>query len=195
MFKKYVVFLLSLLLMAASLLPTSFSEVEAASYDWNIYSSSIEFKATGQDFYNKSCGQVNNATQGYFRLPTTYANQTIESYSVGAGKYVELNFGGCSTYGMTHILSRHVPEYFIGNVTRIQSFFNPGYSIGYYENLVEQIVYENAYQILQYGFTSSGTAVYGNAYGNPAYPVKLIIKGGKVITMYSSGWGIGEDLR
>ncbi|MBM7096157.1 hypothetical protein JSY36_10345 [Bacillus sp. H-16] len=164
------------------------SEVEANTYDWNIYSNSIEYKQTGQSFANRSCGQVNNATQGFFRLPNTSSSQTIASYPIDQ-RSVELDFGSCSTYGMTHVLARHAPEHFIGNPTPVQSFFNPGRSLGNYEAIIGDIIAQNRTQIANYGFTSNGTVVYGNVSQGS---VRLVIKGGKVITMYPSGWGLGE---
>ncbi|KAA0550402.1 hypothetical protein FZW96_03430 [Bacillus sp. BGMRC 2118] len=181
--------LLSLVTVALFLAPTF--NAHAASYSWNIYSNYIEYQPTGQDFYNKSCGQVNNSTQGYFRLSTTYSDQTIASYTVATNKTVKLDFGSCSSYGMTHILSRHVPEQFIGNPTTTQSFFNPGSSIGFYEDVIADIVNSNKTQIANNGFSSSGTVVYGYINGNTANKVKLVVKGGKIITMYPDGWGLG----
>ncbi|BAB04014.1 hypothetical protein P4637_11840 [Halalkalibacterium halodurans] len=163
--------------------------VQASTYSWNIYSQYIEYQPTGERFYHKSCGQVNNATQGYFRLPNTYSSTNIAQYDVGNGRSVELDFGSCSTYGMTHILARHAPELFIGNPTQVQSFFNPGHPLGYYESIIGQIISNNRTQILNNGFTSNGTVVYGNT---PHGQVRLVIKGGKVITMYPNGWGLGE---
>ncbi|CAG9622485.1 hypothetical protein [Sutcliffiella rhizosphaerae] len=178
-------------LLALLLFIPNTGQVQASTYSWNIYSNNIQYKATAATFYNKSCGQVNNATQGYFRLPNTYASTNIAKYEVGNGKFVDLDFGSCSTYGMTHILARHAPEHFIGNPTTVQSFFNPGHNLGYYESIIAQIVHNNRTQILNNGFTSNGTVVYGNtAHGQ----VRLVVKGGKVITMYPNGWGLGERM-
>ncbi|WP_026690222.1 hypothetical protein [Alteribacter aurantiacus] len=164
------------------------SDIEANTFDWKIYSNSIEYNQTGQSFTNRSCGQVNNATQGFFRLPNTSSSQTIASYPIDH-RSVDLDFGSCSTYGMTHVLARHAPEHFIGNPTPVQSFFNPGRSLGNYETIIADIVAQNRTQIANYGFTSNGTVVYGNVNQGS---VRLVIKGGKIITMYPSGWGLGE---
>jgi hypothetical protein len=179
-----LVFLLVFVLFAANL-----GQAHASTYSWNIYSNFIEYQSTGDRFYNKSCGQVNNSTQGYFRLPNTFSSTKIAEYDIGSGKYVDLDFGSCSSYGMTHILARHAPEHFIGNPTQVQSYFNPGHSLGYYESIISEIISNNRTQIANYGFTGNGTVVYGNTHHGQ---VRLVIKGGKVITMYPDGWGLGE---
>ncbi|MRX73027.1 hypothetical protein GJU40_12835 [Bacillus lacus] len=164
---------------------------QAAAYEWNMYSSSMQYIATGQQYSYKSCGSVKNSAQGHYRLPNTTSAQTLATWKVGSGN-IALDFGDCSTYGITHILSRHVPEQFIGNITRTQSFFRPGQSIASIQTLVSDTINANKTQIAASGYTSSGTAVYGSWNGNK---VKLVIKGGKVITMYPDGWGLGQDLR
>ncbi|MCM3491054.1 hypothetical protein M3689_17270 [Alkalihalophilus marmarensis] len=181
-----------ILVITVLALVSTLPQVEASTYDWNIYQNHIEYKHTGQTFNHKSCGQVNNASQGHFRLPNTTSSQLIAAYPVDH-RSVQLDFGSCSTYGITHILARHAPEHFIGSPTTVQSFFNPGHSISFYESLISQIISQNRTQIANNGFTSNGTVVYGTISGTNQQ-VRLVIKGGKVITMYPNGWGLGERM-
>lgn len=187
---KGTVFLSLLVISVLAVIMTFlFIEKESDTYDWLIHDDAIEFIETGDDFENQSCGQVKNATQGSFRLPVTEADETIETYLIDDHLSVELDFGTCSTYGMTHILSRHAPEHFIGDPTQVQSFFDPGLSIEQYEEIIDHIIAENEEEIMDQGFTEDGVVVYGDI---DEGSVRLVIKGGKVITMYPDGWGLGD---
>ncbi|WP_139490036.1 hypothetical protein [Brevibacillus dissolubilis] len=161
-----------------------------ATYSWNLYSSYMDYIPTGARYTYKTCSSVNTAVTNYYGVANSSAN-LLRNFPV-SGKNVRLEYGYCTGYGMTHILARHVPEYFNGSITSTQSLYNPGTSFATLENAMSNTISSNATTVSSSGFTSTGTAVYGYVSGGS---VKLIIKGGKVITMYPNGWGLGYDLR
>lgn len=138
---------------------------------------------------------VRDAVEANYGFPDESSNRVIRSwYLPTAGKSVTLKFGTCSGSGMTHILARHVPEYYVERLLQSEnSFFDPNTSINTIEGLISNAITNNESKIARYGFTSTGTVVYG--VDSQWRSIKLVIKNGTVITFYPDGWGQATDER
>lgn len=138
--------------------------------------------------------EIEDAIKEHFGIQLYTSGRNLKKWNVGRGKNVILEAGDDSTYGMEHILAKHVPKYFnqyddaekAMRRNKDITFFDKNTDVGdVFENL-DYVINKYKSRISQRGFKNGKEDF--TVEGKDGKDYILVIKDGEVITFYPDRW-------